>query len=110
VDPGIGFGKRVEHNLALLRDLSELRSLGRPVMVGASRKSFMGKVLGASGSRPVPAGGEEALPAREVSTLAAHAAAIAGGAAAVRVHDVPLHRDLIRILVAIARGSRPAGE
>jgi dihydropteroate synthase len=118
IDPGIGFGKRVEHNLALLSDLDELRSLGRPVLVGASRKSFMGNIR----RGPVnPPDGEGTIPqglpprppgggSREVSTLAAHAAAIAAGAAAVRVHDVSLHRDLVRIFWAIARGSRPAGE
>jgi dihydropteroate synthase len=110
VDPGIGFGKRVEHNLALLRDLGELRSLGRPVLVGASRKSFMGKIPGVRGSAPLAGGGGAGSDSREVSTLAAHSAAITAGAAAVRVHEVSLHADLVRILWAIARGSRPAGE
>ncbi len=92
VDPGIGFGKRVEDNLALLSDIDELRSLGLPVVVGASRKSFLGKVLGGA---PVEA--------REAGTLAAHAAAMLGGAAAVRVHEVRGHADLIRVLSAIER-------
>src|SRR6185369_9980267 len=60
IDPGIGFGKRVEHNLALLSDLDELRSLGRPVLVGASRKSFMGKIRG--GHSQPPRGGAARLP------------------------------------------------
>jgi dihydropteroate synthase len=91
VDPGIGFGKTVEHNLALLRDVDELRSLGRPVLVGASRKSFMAKLPGGSTEMK-----------KEVRTLAAHGAAALGGAAALRVHDVVLHRELLRVLWAIA--------
>ncbi len=95
VDPGIGFGKRLEHNLALIRDVSEFCSLGRPVMIGASRKTFLGNLLGAP------------VDARETGTLTAHAAAILGGAAAVRVHQVSGHRDMIRVLWAIVRP--PAG-
>jgi dihydropteroate synthase len=93
VDPGIGFGKRTSDNLALLGSTDELRSLGLPVVVGASRKSFLGKVLGGA---PVER--------REAGTLAAHAAAILGGAAAVRVHQVREHADLIRVLSSIERG------
>jgi len=91
VDPGIGFGKLLEHNLALIRDTGELCSLGRPVLVGASRKSFLGKLLGLQ------------VQDREAGTLAAHAVAIAGGASALRVHQVPGHRDLIRVLWALSR-------
>lgn len=99
VDPGIGFGKRVVDNLRLLRDVDELGSLGRPVMIGASRKSFLGKLLG--GSPP---------EARQVGTLAVHAVAILAGAAAIRVHDVPGHRDLIRMIRAVARPEAAGGE
>jgi dihydropteroate synthase len=76
IDPGIGFGKTAEHNLELLRRLGELRSLGYPLLVGPSRKAFIGKVLG--------------LPVDErlEGTLAAVALAVANGADAVRVHDV----------------------
>jgi dihydropteroate synthase len=90
VDPGIGFGKRVVDNLALIGDVDELGSLGRPVMIGASRKSFIGKLL-----RDAPVG------ERETGTLTVHAAAILGGAAAIRVHEVGPHRELVRILAAV---------
>jgi dihydropteroate synthase len=76
VDPGIGFGKTLEHNLAILRRLGELRSLGRPILLGTSRKSLIGAVLG------VPA------PKRIFGTAATVAFGIAQGAHIVRVHDV----------------------
>ena len=76
LDPGIGFGKAVEHNLTLLRRLPELGTLGRPLLVGPSRKSFIGAVLGT------------AVTDRLEGTAAALALAIAGGATLVRVHDV----------------------
>jgi len=76
VDPGVGFGKTVEHNLEILRRLSELAELGFPVLVGPSRKSFIGAVLGL----PV----EERLE----GTLAACAVAVVRGADILRVHDV----------------------
>jgi dihydropteroate synthase len=83
VDPGIGFGKAVRHNLEILRRLGELRSLGRPILVGVSRKSTIGQVLG--GLPP-----EERLE----GTAAAVAISIAGGASIVRVHDV---REMVRV-------------
>lgn len=76
VDPGIGFGKRLEHNLALLAGVSEFVSLGVPVLVGLSRKSFLGELLGVPSQR------------RLVGTVAANAVAIARGADLIRVHDV----------------------
>jgi dihydropteroate synthase len=76
VDPGIGFGKRLVHNLELLRSIDRFADLGPPVMVGASRKSFLGEILGL----PV----EERLE----GTLAVHSVAVARGADLVRVHDV----------------------
>jgi dihydropteroate synthase len=92
VDPGIGFGKRPEDNLAILRRLPELRALGRPILVGPSRKSFLAAVLG---GRP-PEG-------RLFGTAAAVAAAAAAGAEAVRVHDVAAMRDVVLVAGAIAR-------
>jgi dihydropteroate synthase len=89
VDPGIGFGKTVEHNLELLRRIGELRSLGRPILVGASRKSFVGKITG----REV---GE-----RLGGTIAANVLAAANGAGALRVHDVAATRDALRTAGAI---------
>lgn len=97
VDPGIGFGKTPEHNLALLRDLGPLRALGRPVLLGASRKSTLGLLLG------LPA--EERLEA----TLATTALGIAAGADVVRVHDVRENMRTARIADAIVRGWRPDG-
>jgi dihydropteroate synthase len=89
VDPGIGFGKTTEHNLWLLRRLTEFSELGQPILVGPSRKSFIGQIL----NLPV----EERLE----GTLAACAVAVARGADIVRVHDVgPVRRavDLARRL------------
>lgn len=89
VDPGIGFGKTVEQNLALLNRLSELRVLGRPILVGPSRKSFIGYVL----DRPPEA--------RLFGTAAAVAIAIARGADIVRVHDVAEMVEVVRMTDAI---------
>ena len=84
VDPGIGFGKDLEHNLALLRHLRELAALGRPVLVGMSRKSFLGGLEGPPGSSRPPAGPGSRL----AGSLAAATAAVLAGAHMVRVHDV----------------------
>lgn len=89
IDPGIGFGKRLEDNLSLLKNVPALRELGFPVLIGASRKSFIDKIL----RRPV----EDRLPA----TLAVEAFAVMGGAEIVRVHDVRETVDMVRILGAI---------
>ncbi len=91
VDPGIGFGKTLEHNLELLRRLGELRELGRPILVGASRKRFIGAITGREAGERV--GG----------TIAANVLAVANGAEAVRVHDVAATRDALRTANAIAR-------
>jgi dihydropteroate synthase len=95
VDPGIGFGKGVEHNLILLNRLPELQGLGRPVLVGPSRKSFIGGVLNC----PV----EERLE----GTAAAVAVAIWQGAHIVRVHDVQAMVQVARMTDAIRKGSGP---
>jgi dihydropteroate synthase len=76
LDPGIGFGKTAEHNLELLRRLSELRELGRPLVIGTSRKSFIGKVDGSDASE------------RLGGTIASSVLAVAEGAEVLRVHDV----------------------
>lgn len=91
-DPGIGFGKTPEENLALLRDLGRLRALGRPVLLGTSRKSTIGRVLG--------------LPPDErlEGTLATTALGVAGGADIVRVHDVRANVRAARMADAIVRG------
>jgi dihydropteroate synthase len=92
LDPGIGFGKCLEHNLSLLRHINRLCSLGRPVLVGASRKSFVGEITG----RPVDR--------RLAGSLAAAAAAVGSGAQVVRVHDVAETVDTLRVLQAIRDG------
>ena len=94
VDPGVGFGKTVRHNLVILHRLAQLRSLGRPILVGTSRKSFIGKVLAdESGDRPVGK--------RLMGTAGSVAAAILGGAHVLRVHDVGEMRDVALVLEAI---------
>jgi len=99
VDPGIGFGKNIDHNLALIRHLEEIAALGFPVLVGASRKSFIGKLLG-SESEPVP------VRDRLEGTIAAGLAAIRHGASVLRVHDVEPHRRALAVWQAVY-GSRP---
>ena len=95
VDPGIGFGKRPEDNLALLGQLASLAGLGRPIVIGPSRKGFLGTLLG----RPVLE--------REWGTAAAVAAAVLNGAHVVRVHAVAQMKDVIRVSQAIrAAGQR----
>lgn len=92
VDPGFGFGKTAEHNLALLRDLASLRLLGRPIVLGTSRKSTLGKVLD--------------LPAdqRVEATLATTVLGIAAGIDMVRVHDVRPNARAARMTDAVVRG------
>jgi dihydropteroate synthase len=92
VDPGFGFGKTPDHNLELLRELGVLELLGRPVLLGTSRKSTLGRVL------DLPAG--ERLEA----TLATTALGVAGGTDIVRVHDVRANVRVARMSDAIVRG------
>lgn len=99
IDPGIGFGKKAEDNLVLLKNLSVLKSLGRPILVGCSRKSFVGKVL----NLPV----EERLE----GTMAAVAVAILKGAHIVRVHDPGPIKRLVQMLDTLQqKGSLEKGE
>ncbi|MBI2868119.1 MAG: dihydropteroate synthase [Chloroflexi bacterium] len=95
IDPGFGFGKTPEQNLELLRRLAELRVLGRPLLVGTSRKSMIGRVLG--------------LPPEQrlEGTAATVALAIAGGADIVRVHDVQAMARVARMADAVVRAQRP---
>lgn len=92
VDPGFGFGKTPEHNLAVLRHLDALRVLGRPVLLGTSRKSTLGRVL------DVP------VEERVEATLATTALGVGRGADAVRVHDVLANVRTARMADAIVRG------
>lgn len=89
LDPGFGFGKLLEHNLGLLNGLSAFAALNRPVLVGLSRKAFIGKVIG----RPVEQ--------REWGTAAAVALAIDRGAHIVRVHDVAMMIDIVKMAAAL---------
>ncbi|MDE0432403.1 MAG: dihydropteroate synthase [Bryobacterales bacterium] len=89
IDPGIGFGKTVAHNMTLLRRLSEFKELPYPVLIGVSRKSSIGQITGA----PV----DERLP----GTLAATAIAVLNGADVVRVHDVKECREAVQVAEAI---------
>jgi dihydropteroate synthase len=91
LDPGLGFGKTPEHNLLLLRRLDAFLTLGRPILVGASRKAFIGAVV----DRPV----DERL----MGTVAAVVVAILRGARIVRVHDVGALRDVVKMVQAIRR-------
>jgi dihydropteroate synthase len=98
VDPGIGFGKTAGHNLVLLRELAALRVLGRPILLGTSRKSTLGKVL------DLPP--DERLEA----TLATTALGIAAGVDIVRVHDVRPNVRAARMADAIVRGHPIEGD
>jgi dihydropteroate synthase len=95
VDPGFGFGKTAEHNLALLRDLGSLAILGRPILIGTSRKSTLGRVLDLPPDQRLEA------------TLATTALAIASGADIVRVHDVRENVRAARMADAVVRGAWP---
>jgi dihydropteroate synthase len=89
VDPGIGFGKTVEHNLALLRRLGELRELGRPIVIGTSRKSFLGAITGREVDR------------RLGGSVASNVIALAAGAEVFRVHDVLAARQALDVAETI---------
>jgi dihydropteroate synthase len=94
VDPGIGFGKTPDQNLELLRRLEELGALGRPVLVGVSRKSTLGKVLGDAG----------ATRGSLAASLAAAVAAFERGAAMIRAHDVRETVEALAVAAAVERG------
>lgn len=89
LDPGFGFGKRSEHNIALLRELESLCGLGYPVLVGLSRKSVLGQITGSDVAGRLPA------------SLAAAVVAAMKGAAVVRVHDVKATKDALAVVAAI---------
>jgi dihydropteroate synthase len=92
LDPGIGFGKTVEHNIQLLRGLSILGALGQPLLVGVSRKTFIGKILGLDPDQ------------RLEGSLAAAVAAVLGGANIIRVHDVGQTCRAVRVADALRFG------
>lgn len=89
IDPGLGFGKTKEHNLAIMRHLEDFKVLGKPILIGPSRKSFIGKVLGAD------------IEDRRAGSLAASVMAACNGANIVRVHDVKETSQSLKIVEAI---------
>lgn len=91
IDPGIGFGKTTDHNLEILRRLGELVDAGYPVLVGASRKAFLGRITGVEDPRQ-----------RDAATAATTALAVAAGAAIVRVHDVESSRQAAAVAWALS--------
>jgi len=95
IDPGLGFGKRPEHNLGILKNLRLFKRMGYPVVIGPSRKSFIAYLL----TRPAPAGD------RLMGTAAAVALGVAQGADVVRVHDVAQMRQVVDVTRAILEAS-----
>ena len=94
VDPGIGFGKTTEHNLQILKRLNEFRALGFPLLVGPSRKSFIGSITGAAADE------------RLEGTLAAVSACVLAGVEIVRVHDVKPAKQAIAVAEAIRQAPK----
>ncbi len=95
IDPGIGFGKTVAHNLQIIRNLDTFSCMDRPILLGVSRKRFIGSVLGRTEGE------------RELGTAVANAFGIAAGAHILRVHDVSFHREAIRMAEAVRSGYAP---
>ena len=93
LDPGLGFGKGLEHNMTLLRELPQLAALQSPLLVGVSRKSFIGRILGRE------------LHERLYGGLGLAALAVAQGARIIRTHDVAPTRDTIRMVAAVLQGT-----
>ena len=91
IDPGIGFGKNAEHNLEILKRLSEFKDLGLPILIGPSRKSFLGKITG------------DPTGQRLEGTLAAVSVAVMNGASAVRVHDVKACKRAVQVVDAVRK-------
>jgi dihydropteroate synthase len=96
LDPGIGFGKTERHNLELLRRLGELCELGRPILIGTSRKQFLGRIQARAAGRAEPAGVADRL----AGTLASNVLAYERGASVFRVHEVAPVRDALAVAAA----------
>lgn len=97
LDPGIGFGKAFRQNIDCLKNIERFAAYGRPVLIGLSRKSMIGRILGND------------IADRLVGTLALNQLAVMQGAAIIRVHDVAAHREMLDVLVAMeAKWARPA--
>jgi dihydropteroate synthase len=93
IDPGIGFGKRLQDNLAILRELRALKTLGYPILIGLSRKSFIGTVL------------DKSVDQRLTGTVAANMLALMNGADILRVHDVEEAVDTVKMFEAVRRSA-----
>jgi dihydropteroate synthase len=102
LDPGLGFAKQARHNWALLAALPQVVALGLPVLVGASRKSFLGRLLAADDGGLRPAEG------RDAATLATTVLAAEAGAWGVRVHDAAASADAVRTVAAVQRAREEA--
>ncbi len=98
LDPGIGFGKTVDHNLELLSRLDELVAIGRPLVIGTSRKSLLGRLTGRRADSRLP------------GTIATNVLALAAGAHVFRVHDVAEVADALTVARAVLAGRPPPGE
>jgi dihydropteroate synthase len=96
LDPGLGFAKNSDHNWSLLARLAELLDLGRPLLVGASRKAFLGRLLAGPDGLPAPPA------ARDAASAAVSALAAAQGAWCVRVHEPRASSDAVRVAAALA--------
>jgi dihydropteroate synthase len=92
VDPGVGFGKTFDHNLEILRELGRFRCLDAPILVGSSRKAFIGQIL------------DKKVEERDTGTMATVAAAVMNGAHIVRVHNVKQAVETVKVIDAIRRG------
>jgi dihydropteroate synthase len=103
LDPGLGFAKEADHNWALLHGLDQLVALGRPLLLGTSRKRFLGTLLAGADGTPAP------TEARDGATHATSALAAAAGVWCVRVHDVPGTLDAVRVADAWVRGGGADG-
>ena len=93
VDPGIGFGKSFDHNLTIIRDLARFQALDRPILLGTSRKAFIGQIL------------DKDPEERDVGTMATLSAGILNGAHIVRVHNVKMAFETVRVIDSIRMGS-----
>jgi dihydropteroate synthase len=100
LDPGLGFAKTGEHNWQILAGLGRLVALGRPILIGASRKRFLGTLLAGADGTPAPPS------ARDAATAATSTRAAAAGAWAVRVHDVRPTMDAVRVVAAVEAARR----
>jgi dihydropteroate synthase len=94
IDPGIGFGKRLEDNLRIIRYLGDLKTMGFPILIGVSRKSFLGQIL------------DKPVDERLIATIAANTMAVMNGADILRVHDYREAVQMARVIEAVSRVNR----